>query len=162
MDQELDFSARVVSLAGDEGDLSEYRGKTLLIVNTASACGLTPQLRGLEKLYQTHKDQGLVVLGFPCNQFAGQEPRESAELAEFCSVNYGVTFPMHAKVTVNGAGTHPLFKQLKAAAPGVLGTQSIKWNFTKFLVDGQGRIVKRYGPRETPEGIEADVAKHLA
>lgn len=158
----LDYSTRVTTLDGRETDLSEYKGKTLLIVNTASRCGLTPQFEGLEKLYEAHKDDGLVVLGFPCNQFAGQEPLDSDGIAEFCQINYGVTFPMHAKIEVNGSGTHPLFEQLKSAAPGVLGTKGIKWNFTKFLVDPDGNIVKRFGPREEPEAIEAELAAALA
>lgn len=157
----LDLSTPVTTLDGRDTDLSEYAGKTLLIVNTASKCGLTPQFEGLEKLYQSHQDEGLVVLGFPCNQFAGQEPLDSDGIAEFCQINYGVTFPMHAKIDVNGDGTHPLFQQLKTAAPGLLGSKAIKWNFTKFLVNKDGEIVKRYGPQQDPGAIEADVVSHL-
>lgn len=161
MDQ-LDYATRVVSLAGEESDLSAYRGKVLLVVNTASKCGFTPQFAGLEALYQKYASRGLVVLGFPCNQFGRQEPLDGEGLASFCEINYGVTFPMHAKIEVNGEGAHPLFQQLKAAAPGLLGTQAIKWNFTKFLVDADGQIVRRYGSRSTPAAIDADIAVLLS
>jgi glutathione peroxidase len=155
------YEIPVQTITGETTSLSAFAGRTLLIVNTASGCGLTPQFRGLEGLYQRFKDRGLVVLGFPCNQFAGQEPLDEAGIQEFCSLNYDVTFPMFAKVDVNGDGTHPLFAQLKEAAPGLLGTRSIKWNFTKFLVDPSGRIVTRFGPRDTPEAIAGEVEKHL-
>jgi glutathione peroxidase len=127
-------------------------------VNTASKCGFTPQYAGLEKLHNEHGDSGLVVLGFPCNQFGRQEPGSSSEIAEFCGLNYGVSFPMHEKVDVNGSDTHPLFEQLKSAAPGVLGTKAIKWNFTKFLVGRDGKVLKRFGSRDTP----ASIAPHIA
>lgn len=155
------YEIPVQTITGETTSLAAFAGRTLLIVNTASGCGLTPQFRGLEGLYQRFKDRGLVVLGFPCNQFAGQEPLDEAGIQEFCSLNYDVTFPMFAKVDVNGGGTHPLFAQLKEAAPGLLGTRSIKWNFTKFLVDPSGRIVTRFGPRDTPEAIADEVEKHL-
>lgn len=155
------YEIPVQTITGETTSLAAFAGRTLLIVNTASGCGLTPQFRGLEGLYQRFKDRGLVVLGFPCNQFAGQEPLDEAGIQEFCSLNYDVTFPMFAKVDVNGDGTHPLFAQLKEAAPGLLGTRSIKWNFTKFLVDPAGRIVTRFGPRDTPEAIADEVEKHL-
>ena len=157
----LDYSTAVTTLGGETTDLSAYTGKTLLIVNTASKCGLTPQFEGLEALYQRFGERGLVVLGFPCNQFAGQEPLDSEGIAEFCQLNYGVSFPMYAKIDVNGADTHPLFQQLKRAAPGLLGSKGIKWNFTKFLVAPDGTILKRFGPRETPESIADEVAAHL-
>ncbi|MCB9604177.1 MAG: glutathione peroxidase [Sandaracinus sp.] len=137
------------------------RGKVALIVNTASQCGFTPQFDGLEKLYQRFKDRGFVVLGFPCNQFGAQDPGSNDEISGFCQKNYGVSFPMHAKIEVNGSDTHPLFTQLKKAAPGLLGSERIKWNFTKFLVDGKGKVVKRYAPTTKPEDIAADVESLL-
>ncbi|WP_133364983.1 glutathione peroxidase [Qipengyuania sediminis] len=137
--------------------LADKLGTVLLVVNTASKCGFTPQYDGLEKLYTTYKDRGFEVLGFPCNQFGGQEPGNADEIAEFCKVNFGVTFPLMAKVDVNGANASPLFDWLKREAPGVLGTKAIKWNFTKFLIDRAGRVVKRYGPSDTPESIAKDV-----
>jgi glutathione peroxidase len=153
----LDLDTPVTTLTGEPTTLRPYAGQVLLIVNTASKCGLTPHYKGLEALWQAHRDQGLVVLGFPCNQFGGQEPGSEAEIASFCEINYGVTFPMFAKVDVNGAHTHPLFAQLKAAAPGLLGSEAIKWNFTKFLVDRQGNVVHRYAPTTEPASIEADL-----
>jgi len=157
MAKTIDYSTQVTTLDGAEGDLEGHRGKVLLVVNTASKCGLTPQYEGLEALWRRRQEQGLVVLGFPCNQFGRQEPGEAEEIATFCQRNYGVTFPMHAKIDVNGKGTHPLFEQLKRGAPGVLGSKSIKWNFTKFLVGRDGTILKRYGPKETPEAIDKDL-----
>ena len=151
----------VATLAGAPQPLADYRGKTLLIVNVASACGYTPQYTGLEALYRKYKDRGLVVLGFPCNQFGGQEPGSADEIATFCSTRYDVTFPLLAKVDVNGANAHPLFEHLKSERPGALGTKGIKWNFTKFLVNGNGEVVERYGSSTTPEQIDADVAKLL-
>lgn len=142
-------------------DLGEKLGKVLLVVNTASKCGFTPQYDGLEKLYQQYKDRGLDVLGFPCNQFGGQEPGSAEEIAEFCKVNFGVTFPLMEKVDANGPNASPLFDWLKAEAPGILGSKAIKWNFTKFLIDRQGRVVKRYGPSDAPEGIAKDIEKLL-
>jgi len=151
------FDIAVRTIDGRDITLSEYRGKVLLIVNTASKCGFTPQYAGLEQLYKRYKDQGFVVLGFPCNQFAGQEPGSEAEIASFCSLNYGVTFPMFAKIDVNGPNRHPLYRHLISRKPGLLGSGSIKWNFTKFLVDREGRVVKRFGPAVKPEKIEADI-----
>ncbi len=154
-----DFSA--VTLDGKPRKLADYKGKVLLIVNTASQCGFTPQYKGLEALYEKYRDRGFAVLGFPCNQFGQQEPGSEAEIAEFCAVNYGVTFPMFAKVDVNGESAHPLFKFLTKAQPGLLGTESIKWNFTKFLVDRDGNVVKRYAPTTEPKDIAADIERLL-
>lgn len=137
--------------------IADLPAKAYLIVNTASACGFTPQYKGLEQLWQRYKDQGLQVLGFPCNQFGAQEPGSENEIRQFCDLNYGVTFPMFAKVEVNGANAHPLYVALKSEAPGILGTEAIKWNFTKFLVDATGRVVKRYGSATKPEDIAADI-----
>ena len=150
-----DVSARTID--GRTQPLSEYRGKTLLIVNVASQCGYTRQYTGLEALYREFKDRGFVVLGFPSNQFGSQEPGSDAEIAAFCSTAYHVTFPMFAKVDVNGPAAHPLFRLLKSSRKGLLGTESIKWNFTKFLVDRNGNVVRRYGPGDTPESIRADL-----
>lgn len=138
--------------------LSAYTGKTLLIVNVASACGYTPQYAGLEALYQKYKDRGFVILGFPCNQFGGQESGSEAEISAFCSLTYGVTFPLFAKVNVNGDDASPLFKWLKTEQKGIFGTESIKWNFTKFLVGPDGHVVKRFGSGDTPEAIEKDLS----
>ena len=137
--------------------LADLPAKAYLIVNVASACGFTPQYKGLEVLWQRYQHQGLQVLGFPCNQFGGQEPGDEAEIRQFCDLNYGVTFPMFAKIEVNGADTHPLYAALKNAAPGLLGTEMIKWNFTKFLVNAEGEVVKRYGSATKPEDIAADI-----
>lgn len=150
-----DFEA--VTIDGKTQKLADYRGKTVLVVNVASACGYTPQYEGLEALYKKHKDKGLVVLGFPCNQFGAQEPGTDKEIADFCSVNYGVTFPLFAKVDVNGDKEHPLFAWLKSQKKGIFGTAAIKWNFSKFLVDGNGDVIKRYGSGDTPEAIEKDL-----
>ncbi|MDO9158066.1 MAG: glutathione peroxidase [Burkholderiaceae bacterium] len=147
----------VQTIDGSQQTLADYQGKTLLVVNVASKCGFTPQYKGLEELYQRYKDQGFAVLGFPCDQFGNQEPGTEADIAQFCSLTYDVTFPMFAKVEVNGAHAHPLFKALKSAAPGLLGSEGIKWNFTKFLVDATGQTVKRYAPTDTP----ASLAKHI-
>ena len=141
--------------------LEEKLGKVLLVVNTASKCGFTPQYDGLEKLYETYQDRGFEVLGFPCNQFGGQEPGNADEIAEFCKVNFGVTFPLMQKVEVNGPGASPLFDWMKKEAPGLLGSKAIKWNFTKFLIDRQGNVVKRYGPTDAPDGIAKDIDKLL-
>ena len=154
-----DFSAR--TLDGDEQKLSAYKGKTLLVVNVASKCGFTPQYTGLEALYEKYKDKGVVVLGFPCDQFGHQEPGDEAEIRNFCSLNYDVKFPLFAKIEVNGANAHPLYKYLKAQAKGVLGSESIKWNFTKFLIDADGKVLTRYAPTDTPEKIEKDLARML-
>jgi glutathione peroxidase len=159
-DTAYEFSAR--DIAGKARKLSDYRGKVLLVVNTASQCGLTPQYQGLEALYETYKDRGLVILGFPCNQFGGQEPGAESEIAEFCQVNYGVSFPMFAKIDVNGPDAHPLFAWLKTEAPGLLGTKDIKWNFTKFLLDREGRVVERFAPTLLPRDIAPAIEKLLA
>ncbi|HXR53333.1 MAG TPA: glutathione peroxidase [Steroidobacteraceae bacterium] len=144
-------------LDGTERDLSEYRDRVLLIVNVASKCGFTPQYAGLESVYRSLHARGFEVLGFPCNQFGAQEPGNEAEIGSFCSTTYDVTFPLFAKVEVNGAGTHPLYQFLKAEKPGVLGTEAIKWNFTKFLVDRKGQVRKRFAPNDKPEDLQADV-----
>ncbi|MBX3240654.1 MAG: glutathione peroxidase [Chitinophagaceae bacterium] len=154
------YQFRVIMLNGDGISLESYRDKTLLIVNTASKCGLTPQYEGLEKLYRKYKDQGLLVLGFPCNQFGNQEPGDAGEIESFCQVNYGVSFPMFARIDVNGKDAHPLFKFLKKKLSGFFGGK-IKWNFTKFLVDKNGKPVKRYAPVTTPEKLEADIKRLL-
>ncbi len=155
-----DFEA--LDIRGKTVPLKKFRGKTLLIVNTASACGFTPQLAGLEQLHQTYGKQGLVVLGFPCNQFGAQDTGSNGEIAEFCQLNYGVTFPMMAKIEVNGAAAHPLYQWLASEAPGLLGSKSIKWNFTKFLVSKEGVVLKRYAPNDTPESLSKDIATALA
>jgi glutathione peroxidase len=154
-----DFSA--TRLDGTVESLDAYRGQVLLIVNTASACGFTPQYAGLETLYKKLHGAGLTVLGFPCNQFGAQEPGAEAEIGAFCSKNYGVTFPMFAKIDVNGDSAHPLYKYLKDAKPGLLGTEGIKWNFTKFLIDRTGEPVARFAPQTKPEELEAPVKKLL-
>jgi glutathione peroxidase len=154
-----DFQA--TSLDGKPVDLAQYRGKALLIVNTASKCGFTPQYQGLETLHRELHGRGLEVLGFPCNQFGGQEPGSEEEIGAFCEKNYGVSFPMFAKVDVNGDQAHPLWQHLKSEAPGVLGTEGIKWNFTKFLIGRDGKVVKRYAPQTKPEEIAGDVEKLL-
>ena len=155
------YDIGVKTISGETRSLDAYRGKTLLIVNVASQCGFTPQYTGLEALYRKYKDQGLVVLGFPCNQFGRQEPGTESEIQQFCATTYDVTFPMFAKIDVNGAATHPLYELLKSARPGLLGTEAIKWNFTKFLVNGRGDVVARYAPSDTPEKIEQTVATLL-
>lgn len=154
-----DFACKTGS--GQEQSLADYRGKVLLIVNTASKCGFTPQFAGLEQLYQQYRDRGLMILGFPCNQFGRQDPGSNTEIQEFCQLNYGVSFPVFGKIEVNGSGADPLFRHLKKAAPGVLGLQGIKWNFTKFLVDANGEVVKRYAPTMKPEDIAADIEAQL-
>jgi len=156
------YDFEVATLRGVNQPLADYRGKTLLIVNVASACGYTPQYAGLEALYRKYQDRGFLVLGFPCNQFGGQEPGSADDIATFCSSRYDVTFPLFAKIDVNGAHAHPLFEHLKQERPGALGTKGIKWNFTKFLVDGLGEVVERYGSSTTPEQIDKDVAALLA
>ncbi len=151
-----DFSAKTIE--GAERSLDEYRGKPLLIVNTASKCGFTPQYTGLEALHRKYGDRGLVVLGFPCDQFGHQEPGDEEEIRTFCSLNYDVSFPMFAKIDVNGDAAHPLWKWLKSEKSGFLGSEGIKWNFTKFLIGRDGSVVKRYAPTDTPEKIEKDLA----
>lgn len=154
-----DFTAK--DITGHDVPLSNYRGKVLLIVNTASKCGFTPQYKGLEALYSDLKDRGLVVLGFPCNQFGNQEPGDADEIANFCKLTYDVDFPMFAKVDVNGANASPIFAWLKKEAPGVFGTEGIKWNFTKFLVDRDGKVVGRFAPTTKPESIRSEIEKLL-
>ena len=155
-----DFEA--LSIEGKPAHLSTQRGKVLLIVNTASACGFTPQFGGLEALWKKYRDRGLVVVGFPSNEFGNQDPGSNGEIASFCERNYGVSLPMMAKVEVTGRGAHPLWTWLTKQAPGMLGSQAIKWNFTKFLVGRDGRVIKRYAPTDTPESIERDVEAALA
>lgn len=155
------YDIGVTTLDGQTGTLAPYKGKVLLIVNVASRCGLTPHYAGLEALYRAHKDKGLTVLGFPCNQFGGQEPGTPEEIRTFCSSNYDVTFPMFAKIDVNGDGAHPLYRLLKGEQAGILGTEAIKWNFTKFLVDRDGTVVERFAPTDTPESLEAKIVKLL-
>jgi glutathione peroxidase len=154
-----DFTA--LAPDGSEIDLKEKLGKVLLVVNTASKCGFTPQYDGLEKVYQKYADQGFEVLGFPCNQFGGQEPGNADEIDQFCKVNFGVTFPLMKKVDVNGANASPLFDWMKAEAPGILGSKAIKWNFTKFLIDREGKVVRRYASADRPEAIARDIEKLL-
>ena len=154
------FQLKATQNNAQEQNFKDFEGKVLLVVNTASKCGFTPQYKGLESLYKAHKDKGLVVLGFPCDQFAHQEPGDDAAIARFCELNYGVTFPLMAKVNVNGADAHPVFKFLKKKAPGAIG-ESIKWNFTKFLVYPDGQTVKRYAPTVEPESMESDIVAAL-
>ena len=142
--------------------LSDYKGQVILIVNTASKCGFTPQYKQLQALYERYKDQGFTVLGFPCDQFGHQEPGDDAEIQQFCEMNFGVSFPLFSKVDVNGPDTHPLFVELKQAAPGFLGSRRIKWNFTKFLLDRQGQVVERYGPATRPDNMEDRIASLIA
>ena len=151
----------VTTIDGAERTLTDLKGQVVLVVNVASRCGFTPQYKGLEALYRQYRDRGFTILGFPCDQFGHQEPGNEAEIKQFCSLNYDVTFPLFGKIEVNGPGTHPLWQYLKSAKPGLLGTEKIKWNFTKFLVGKDGEVVKRYAPNDTPEGIERDVAKLL-
>ncbi|MDO9403772.1 MAG: glutathione peroxidase [Polaromonas sp.] len=155
-----DFHARQID--GQDIPLSTFRGQVLLIVNTASACGFTPQFGGLEELHKTYAGKGLAVLGFPCNQFGSQDPGADGEIASFCQVNYGVTFPMMSKIEVNGAGAHPLYQWLTAEAPGLLGTKAIKWNFTKFLVGKDGEVIRRYAPTDKPAALAKDIEAALA
>ena len=150
-----DFSVK--DIHGQEQSMSDYLGKVVLVVNVASRCGFTSQYTGLQKLYAELADRGLVVLGFPCNQFGAQEPGDEAAIGSFCETQYGVTFPMFSKIDVNGSDAHPLYDWLKSSMPGVLGTEAIKWNFTKFLLDRQGNVVKRYAPNTAPESIRADI-----
>lgn len=156
----LDYT--VTNLQGQAVDLKQYLGKVVLIVNTASKCGFTPQYKGLEAVYQQFKDKGVVVLGFPCNQFGHQEPGTADEIGSFCEKNYGVTFPLFEKIDVNGKNAHPLFQHLKSEAPGLLGIQAIKWNFTKFLIKQDGSVFKRYAPQTAPADIIQDVEKLIA
>ena len=155
-----DFKAR--SIDGMDISLSAFKGKVMLIVNTASACGFTPQFGGLEELHQAYGGKGLAVLGFPCNQFGAQDPGQDSEIASFCQLNYGVSFPMMSKIEVNGPAAHPLYQWLRAEAPGLLGSQSIKWNFTKFLVGKDGKVIKRYAPLDKPADLAKDIEAALA
>ncbi|URI10296.1 glutathione peroxidase [Aquincola tertiaricarbonis] len=155
------FDFEATSIDGRPVRLADYRGQVLLIVNTASQCGFTPQFAGLEALWQAYRDRGLVVLGFPSNEFGGQDPGSNEQIASFCSLNYGVQFPMMAKVKVNGAEAHPLYKWLTTEAPGLLGTKAIKWNFTKFLVGRDGQVIRRYAPTDKPESLKADIEAAL-
>lgn len=154
-----DYSAK--TLDGQDVSLADYRGQVLLIVNTASKCGFTPQYEGLEALYKAYKDRGFTVLAFPCNQFGAQEPGDAAEIANFCSLTYDVSFPVMNKIDVNGADAHPLYKFLKKEQKGVLGTEAIKWNFTKFLVGQDGQVIKRYAPQDAPEKLAKDIQAAL-
>lgn len=159
MSSVYDFEA--LDITGQPVPLQQYEGRPLLIVNTASACGFTPQLAGLEALHQQYANQGLVVLGFPCNQFGAQDKGSNEEIADFCQRNYGVSFSMMAKIEVNGSDAHPLYRWLTAEAPGLLGTQAIKWNFTKFLVGRDGQVIKRYAPTDTPQSLAGDIEAAL-
>jgi glutathione peroxidase len=159
MSSVYDMQARTID--GDERSLMSYQGKTLLVVNVASKCGFTPQYTGLEALYRKYRDKGLVVLGFPCDQFGHQEPGNEQEIRNFCSLKYDVSFPLFAKIEVNGANAAPLYRYLKNQAKGLFGTEAVKWNFTKFLVDKSGNVIKRYAPTDTPESIEQDIAAIL-
>jgi glutathione peroxidase len=156
------YDFRIPSLDGRELALSDFRGRVLLLVNTASQCGFTPQYAGLEQLHRDYGPRGLTVLGFPCNQFGHQEPGDAAEIAQFCQLRYDVTFPLSEKIEVNGDQAHPLFRYLKHEAPGLLGTEGIKWNFTKFLVDRQGRVAARHAPTDTPESLRSEIETLLA
>ena len=156
----FDFEARQID--GRDMALSQFRGKALLIVNTASRCGFTPQFGGLEELHKTYGGKGLVVLGFPCNQFGAQDPGQDGDIATFCQINYGVSFPMMSKVEVNGSTAHPLYQWLCAEAPGLLGSKSIKWNFTKFLVGKDGQVIRRYAPLDKPADLAKDIKAALA
>lgn len=160
MSSVYDFSAKTID--GGTTQLDAYKGKVLLVVNVASKCGFTPQYKGLEALYRKYRDQGLEILGFPCDQFGHQEPGDENEIKQFCSLTYDVSFPMFAKIKVNGDDAHPLYKHLKSEEKGFLGSEFIKWNFTKFLIDRSGKVVKRYGSTDTPEKIDKDIAPLLA
>jgi glutathione peroxidase len=151
------FDIPVTTIKGEQKTLADFGGKAVLVVNTASKCGFTPQYKGLENVWQRYKDQGLVVLGFPCNQFGKQEPGNEGTIAEFCELNFGVSFPLFKKVDVNGSDAHPLFVNLKKSAPGLLGSQGIKWNFTKFLMSADGQVIKRFAPTTKPEELTAEI-----
>jgi glutathione peroxidase len=155
------YQYQVTNIDGKEVPLTDYSGKVLLVVNVASQCGFTPQYAGLEKLYEKYQDRGLVLLGFPCNQFGSQEPGTEAEIKTFCETSFGVKFPLFRKIEVNGPGAHPLYQYLKHAKPGILGTEKIKWNFTKFLIDREGNPVKRFAPGDRPEAIEQHIERLL-
>lgn len=155
------YDIEVKTISGEKQTMRDYAGKTVLVVNVASKCGYTPQYAGLEALWKKYQDKGLVILGFPCDQFLNQEPGNEEEIQSFCQLNFGVSFPLFSKIEVNGDNAHPLFKFLKHEKPGLLGTEAIKWNFTKFLVDKNGKVAERFGPRDTPESIEAKIAAQL-
>jgi glutathione peroxidase len=155
------FDFTVTDIDGNSQDFSAYKGNVLLVVNTASKCGFTPQYAGLEELWRKHKDQGFMVLGFPCDQFGHQEPGNEDEIRNFCALSYDVSFPMFSKIDVNGEGAHPLYQWLKKEKPGLLGIGAVKWNFTKFLIGRDGNVVKRYAPTDKPESIETDIIKAL-
>jgi len=155
------YNFEVANISGETETLEKYNDKVLLIVNVASKCGFTPQYKGLEELYKKYKDQGLEILGFPCNQFGKQEPGSDDEILSFCEINYGVTFPLFSKVEVNGDNAHPLFKYLKKGLPGLLGSEKIKWNFTKFLIDKNGNPIKRFAPKDTPNSLIPQIEKLL-
>ena len=156
------FDFKAVSIHGEPADLASQRGKVLLIVNTASECGFTPQFKGLEQLWQDYGPKGLVIVGFPSNEFGGQDPGSNDQIASFCELNYGVSFPMMGKTKVNGSDAHPLWKFLKSEKPGLLGIEAIKWNFTKFLVGRDGQVIKRFAPNDAPEKLRGDIEKALA
>ena len=151
------YPFKATTIRGIEQALEEYKGKVVLIVNTASKCGLTPQFKGLEELYKNYQEKGLVILGFPCNQFANQDPANNDKIEEFCQMNYGVSFPMFEKINVNGDEAHPLYKFLKTEATGIAGTESVKWNFTKFLINKDGEVVKRFAPKDNPKSLVKDI-----
>lgn len=155
------YDIEVNTITGERQPLSDYAGKALLVVNVASKCRFTPQYEGLEALYQEYRDRGFAILGFPCDQFGHQEPGDEEQIQQFCSVNYDVSFPMFSKIEVNGENTHPLYRELKKAALGILGSEGIKWNFTKFLIDSQGKVIARYAPTDKPEKLAADIEKIL-
>ncbi len=155
------YSYSVKGIDGTQKPMSSFQGKAMLIVNVASKCGFTPQYTGLEELYKKFKDRGLVILGFPCNQFGGQEPGSESEIQQFCELNFGVSFPLFAKIDVNGEKADPLFQYLKKAEPGILGTEGIKWNFTKFLVSKDGKVLKRYAPTVKPDELDKDIQAAL-
>jgi len=155
------YDFTVTTIQGTEKSLSDYRGKVLLIVNTASKCGFTPQYKGLQALYDAYRDKGFEVLGFPCDQFGHQEPGNEDEILQFCELNFGVTFPLFAKINVNGPQAHPLYQYLTKAKRGILGSSAIKWNFTKFLIDRSGQVLKRFAPTDTPEKIEEEIKRLL-
>lgn len=155
------YGIKIKDISGNEIEMSNYKNKTLLVVNVASKCGFTPQYKGLEELYQKLKDRDFEILGFPCNQFGSQEPGNESDIKEFCSLTYNVTFPMFSKVDVNGKNTHPFYEVLKNSCPGLLGSKAIKWNFTKFLIDKNGTPVKRFSPTDTPEKIGEELEKYL-
>lgn len=155
------YSIPVKTAAGETATLEDYKGKLILVVNTASKCGFTKQYKGLEALYNQYKDRGLAILGFPCNQFGKQEPGSDEDIQEFCKLNFGVSFPVYAKLDVNGPSAHPLFVELKKRSPGLLGTEGIKWNFTKFLISKDGQQVNRYAPKDSPESLQTEIERML-